>query len=394
MVPERYDTIVGYERRSGERLPEGRKFMSGLADWRKDMTDGTDGNTEAANEDEVRFSPEEQKAIDEFKKKIDITNTGQILNYGADAQQKIASFSEMALSKVRTKDLGEVGDMIGDLVMELKGFDAEEEKKGLFGLFRRGKDRIAVLRSRYDRAEVNVDRIAEILEGHQITLTKDAAMLDQMYGVNLANFRQLSMYIAAGKQKLAEVQGEDLPLLVEKAKNTGLPEDSQKANDLAEACSRFEKKLHDLELTRAVALQMAPQIRLVQNNDVTMAERIQTTLVNTIPLWKSQMVLTLGLIHSEQAIRAQRAVTDTTNELLRRNAEKLKMSTIGTAKESERGIVDIETLQETNRSLIETLDEVRKIQAEGADRRRAAEAELVRLEEELKQKLLELRPGR
>lgn len=343
---------------------------------------------------EVRFSPEEQKAIDEFKKKIDITNTGQILNYGADAQQKIASFSEMALSKVRTKDLGEVGDMIGDLVMELKGFDAEEEKKGLFGLFRRGKDRIAVLRSRYDRAEVNVDRIAEILEGHQITLTKDAAMLDQMYGVNLANFRQLSMYIAAGKQKLAEVQGEDLPLLVEKAKNTGLPEDSQKANDLAEACSRFEKKLHDLELTRAVALQMAPQIRLVQNNDVTMAERIQTTLVNTIPLWKSQMVLTLGLIHSEQAIRAQRAVTDTTNELLRRNAEKLKMSTIGTAKESERGIVDIETLQETNRSLIETLDEVRKIQAEGADRRRAAEAELVRLEEELKQKLLELRPGR
>ena len=343
---------------------------------------------------EVRFSPEEQKAIDEFKKKIDITNTGQILNYGADAQQKIASFSEMALSKVRTKDLGEVGDMIGDLVMELKGFDAEEEKKGLFGLFRRGKDRIAVLRSRYDRAEVNVDRIAEILEGHQITLTKDAAMLDQMYGVNLANFRQLSMYIAAGKQKLAEVQGEDLPLLVEKAKNTGLPEDSQKANDLAEACSRFEKKLHDLELTRAVALQMAPQIRLVQNNDVTMAERIQTTLVNTIPLWKSQMVLTLGLIHSEQAIRAQRAVTDTTNELLRRNAEKLKMSTIGTAKESERGIVDIETLQETNRSRIETLDEVRKIQAEGADRRRAAEAELVRLEEELKQKLLELRPGR
>ena len=343
---------------------------------------------------EVRFSPEEQKAIDEFKKKIDITNTGQILNYGADAQQKIASFSEMALSKVRTKDLGEVGDMIGDLVMELKGFDAEEEKKGLFGLFRRGKDRIAVLRSKYDRAEVNVDRIAEILEGHQITLTKDAAMLDQMYGVNLANFRQLSMYIAAGKQKLAEVQGEDLPLLVEKAKNTGLPEDSQKANDLAEACSRFEKKLHDLELTRAVALQMAPQIRLVQNNDVTMAERIQTTLVNTIPLWKSQMVLTLGLIHSEQAIRAQRAVTDTTNELLRRNAEKLKMSTIGTAKESERGIVDIETLQETNRSLIETLDEVRKIQAEGADRRRAAEAELVRLEEELKQKLLELRPGR
>ena len=365
--------------------------MSGLADWRKDMTDGTDGNTEAANEDEVRFSPEEQKVIDEFKEKIDITDTGQILGYGADAQQKIASFSEMALSKVRTKDLGEVGEMIGDLVLELKGFDTEEEKKGLFGLFRRGKDRIAVLKSRYDQAETNVDRIAGMLEEHQRTLTKDAAMLDQMYDINLENFRQLSMYIAAGRQKLAEIRERDLPALTERARAGGLPEDAQKANDLSESCGRFEKKLHDLELTRTVALQMAPQIRLVQNNDVTMAEKIQTTLVNTIPLWKSQMVLALGLVHSEQAIRAQRAVADVTNELLRRNAEKLKVSTIGTAKESERGIVDIETLQATNQSLIETLNEVRRIQAEGADRRRAAESELVRIETELKEKLLDLR---
>ncbi len=349
--------------------------------------------TGPADADEVRFSPEEQKAIDEFKEKIDITNTGQILNYGADAQQKIASFSETALSKVRTKDLGEVGGMIGDLVLELKGFDAEEEKKGLFGLFRRGKDRIAVLKSRYDKAEVNVDRIAGMLEEHQRTLTKDAAMLDQMYGVNLENFRQLSMYIAAGRQKLKEVRERELPALTERARTSGLPEDAQKVNDLSEACGRFEKKLHDLELTRTVALQMAPQIRLVQNNDVTMAERIQTTLVNTIPLWKSQMVLALGLVHSEQAVRAQRAVTDTTNELLRRNAEKLKMSTIETARESERGIVDIETLQATNQSLIETLDEVRRIQAEGADRRRAAETELARIEADLKKKLLELRIG-
>ena len=358
--------------------------MSGLTDWRKDMTDGTDGNTEAANEDEVRFSPEEQKVIDEFKEKIDITDTGQILGYGADAQQKIASFSEMALSKVRTKDLGEVGEMIGDLVLELKGFDTEEEKKGLFGLFRKGKDRIAVLKSRYDQAETNVDRIAGMLEEHQRTLTKDAAMLDQMYDINLENFRQLSMYIAAGRQR-------DLPALTERARAGGLPEDAQKANDLSESCGRFEKKLHDLELTRTVALQMAPQIRLVQNNDVTMAEKIQTTLVNTIPLWKSQMVLALGLVHSEQAIRAQRAVADVTNELLRRNAEKLKVSTIGTAKESERGIVDIETLQATNQSLIETLNEVRRIQEGGADRRRAAESELVRIETELKEKLLDLR---
>ena len=340
---------------------------------------------------EVQFSPEEQRVIDEFKDKIDITNTNQILQYGADAQQKIASFSEMALSKVRTKDLDEVGDMIGDLVVELKGFDADEEEKGFFGLFKKGRNKIEVLKTRYDKAETNVDRIAELLEDHQVTLTKDVAMLDQMYEMNLVNFRQLSMYIAAGKQKLSEVRAGELPALVEKAKQTGLPEDSQKANDFAEFCNRFEKKLYDLELTRTISLQMAPQIRLVQNNDTMMVERIQTTLVNTIPLWKSQMVLALGLAHSEQAIKAQRAVNDTTNELLRKNAEKLKMSTVEAARESERGIVDIETLKETNQSLIETLDDVRRIQQEGAGKRHAAEAELVRIEEELKNKLLEIR---
>ena len=340
---------------------------------------------------EIQFSPEEQRVIDEFKDKIDITNTNQILQYGADAQQKIASFSEMALSKVRTKDLDEVGGMIGDLVVELKGFDADEEEKGFFGLFKKGRNKIEVLKTRYDKAETNVDRVAELLEDHQVTLTKDVAMLDQMYEMNLVNFRQLSMYIAAGKQKLSEVRAGELPDLVEKAKRTGLPEDSQKANDFAEFCNRFEKKLYDLELTRTISLQMAPQIRLVQNNDTMMVERIQTTLVNTIPLWKSQMVLALGLAHSEQAIKAQRAVNDTTNELLRKNAEKLKMSTVEAAREAERGIVDIETLKATNQSLIETLDDVRRIQQEGADKRHAAEAELVRIEEELKHKLLEIR---
>ena len=340
---------------------------------------------------EMRFTPEEQKAIEEFKKKIDITNTNQILRYGVDAQQKIASFSEMALGKVRTKDLGEVGDMIGDLVIELKSFDADEEPKGFLGFFKKSKNKIEMLKTRYDKAEVNVDKIAQMLEDHQIILTKDVAMLDQMYQMNLGHFRQLSMYIAAGKQKLEEARSGELPALVSRAQVSGLPEDTQKAKDYAEACNRFEKKIYDLELTRTVSMQMAPQIRLVQNNNTTMAERIQTALVNTIPLWKSQMVLALGLAHSEQAMQAQRAVSDATNELLRKNAEKLKMSTIETAKESERGIIDIETLQATNRSLIETLDEVRKIQAEGADKRRAAEAELVKIEDELKKKLLEIR---
>ncbi len=340
---------------------------------------------------QVRFTREERKAIDEFREKIDITDSKQILQYGADAQHKIASFSEMALNKVRTKDLGEVGDMIGDLIAELNDFDAEEEEKGFFGFFRKAKSKIEMLKTRYDKAEVNVDRIAQMLEEHQITLTKDVAMLDQMYQMNLGHYRRLSMYIAAGQEKLKEVKNVEIPALVAQAEASGLPEDTQSANDYADACNRFEKKIYDLELTRAISMQMAPQIRLVQNNNTTMAERIQTTLVNTIPLWKSQMVLALGLAHSEQALRAQRAVSDTTNELLRKNAEKLKMSTVETARESERGIVDIETLQATNKSLIETLDEVRKIQAEGADKRKAAEAELVRIEDELKKKLLEIR---
>ena len=340
---------------------------------------------------QVRFTREERKAIDEFREKIDITDSKQILQYGADAQHKIASFSEMALNKVRTKDLGEVGDMIGDLIAELNDFDAEEEEKGFFGFFRKAKSKIEMLKTRYDKAEVNVDRIAQMLEEHQITLTKDVAMLDQMYQMNLGHYRRLSMYIAAGQEKLKEVKNVEIPALVAQAEASGLPEDTQRANDYADACNRFEKKIYDLELTRAISMQMAPQIRLVQNNNTTMAERIQTTLVNTIPLWKSQMVLALGLAHSEQALRAQRAVSDTTNELLRKNAEKLKMSTVETARESERGIVDIQTLQATNKSLIETLDEVRKIQAEGADKRKAAEAELVRIEDELKKKLLEIR---
>ncbi len=342
-------------------------------------------------EPEMHFTPEEQKVIDDFKDKIDVTNTSQILSYGSDAQKKIASFSEMALEKVRTKDLGEVGNMIGDLVVELKNFDAEEDEKGFLGFFKKSKNKIDVMKSRYDKAEKNVDRISDMLADHQITLTKDVAMLDQMYELNLANFKQLSMYIAAGKQKLAEVRANELQALIQQAKASGLPEDSQKANDFAEFCNRFEKKIYDLELTRTVAMQMAPQIRLVQNNDTTMVERIQTTLVNTIPLWKSQMVLALGLAHSEQAMKAQHAVNDMTNELLRKNAEKLKMSTVETSQESERGIVDMETLKETNRSLIETLDEVRRIQTEGAEKRREAEAELGRIENELKDKLLELR---
>ena len=339
------------------------------------------------------LSPEEQKQVREFAQKIDVTNATQILQYGAGAQKKISTFSEAALSNVRTKDLGEVGDMISDLVVELKGFDAEEESKGLFGFFKKSANRLEGLKAKYDKAEVNVDKICGALEKHQVQLMKDIAMLDQMYQTNLVYLKELAMYILAGKESLEESRRTTLPQLLEKARQSGLPEDAQAANDFASLCDRFEKKIHDLELTRMISIQMAPQIRLIQNNDALMAEKIQTSLVNTIPLWKSQMVLALGLAHSQSALEAQREVTDMTNKLLQKNAEKLKTGTIETAKESERGIVDIETLQKTNQNLIETLDEVVRIQKEGRAKRRQAEEELSRIEGQLKHKLLEVNGG-
>jgi uncharacterized protein YaaN involved in tellurite resistance len=342
--------------------------------------------------DESFLNPEEQAMVREFVEKIDVSNTNQIMQFGASAQKKIAGFSEAALSSVRTKDLGEVGDAIADLVVELKGFDVDEsDRGGIFGFFKKATNKVAVLKAKYDDAEVNVDKIAMVLENHQILLLKDIAMLDKMYDMNLGYLKELAMYIIAGKQKLAKVREIDLPDLVAKAKASGLPEDAQAANDLANLCDRFEKKIHDIELTRIVSIQMAPQIRLVQNNDSLMAEKIQSSLVNTIPLWKSQMVLALGLAHSQQAMEAQREVSNMTNELLKKNAEKLKMGTIETAKESERGIVDIETLKYTNKTLIETLDEVVKIQADGRQKRQQAELEIGRIEGELKQKLLDIR---
>ena len=343
--------------------------------------------------DESSLSPAEQQAVADFAEKIDITNTNMVLQYGSGAQQKMADFSESALKNVRTKDLGEVGDMLSDLVTELRGFseEAEDDKKGFFGLFKKAGNRIASLQASYSKAETNVDKICAALESHQVQLFKDIAMLDEMYNKNLVNYKELSMYILAGRKKLSQMQNEVLPQMIEKAKKTGLPEDSQAANDMQSMCTRFEKKLHDLDLTRVISIQMAPQIRLVQGNDSLMAEKIQTTLTNTIPLWKSQMVLALGLAHSQQAMEAQRQVSDMTNELLRKNAEKLKMTTVETARESERGIVDIETLTYTNQQLISTIDEVLNIQQEGRQKRQAAEQELGRIEGELKQKLLEVR---
>ena len=340
---------------------------------------------------EVQLTPEEQKVVDDFAEKIDITSSALVMQYGSGAQKKIANFSDTALANVRTKDLGEVGDEIANLVVELKSFDAGEEEKGFLGFFKKQANRLDGMKARYDKAEVNVNKIASSLEGHQVQLMKDAATLDKMYELNKTYFKELSMYILAGKKRLKRERETTLEELKAKAQRSGLPEDAQAANDFAQQCDSFEKKLHDLELTRMVSVQMSPQIRLVQNNDRLMAEKIQSTIVNTIPLWKSQMVLALGVAHSADAVRAQREVTDMTNELLRKNAEKLKMSTIETARESERGIVDMETLRQTNQSLISTLDEVVKIQEEGKTRRREAEQELGRLENELKQKLLDIR---
>ena len=341
--------------------------------------------------EESGLSPEEKQQVEDFAKKIDLSNSTQILQYGAASQKKVADFSTSALENIRTKDLGEVGDMVTGLITELKGFDATaEQPKGIFGWFKKAGNQVEELKLRYSKAETNVDKIESMLQDHQVQLLKDISMLDTMYERNLVYFKELTMYIIAGKKKLEQVRAEDLPKLVEKAQKSGLPEDAQAAKDLEDQCTRFEKKLYDLELTRNISVQMSPQIRLIQSNDTMMAEKIQTSIVNTIPLWKSQMVLALGLAHSQQAIDAQRAVTDMTNELLKKNAAALKQGTIEAAKESERGIVDIETLQQTNRSLIETLDEVVKIQTEGRAKRVAAEAELGRIEGELKAKLLEM----
>lgn len=340
--------------------------------------------------DDSILSPEERKMVDDFAKQIDIRNSAAILQYGAGTQKKMADFSEDALDKVRTKDLGEVGDLLENVVTELKNFDAEEERKGIMGFFKKGGNKLEALKNKYSKAETNVNKIVEMLEKHQIQLMKDAAIMDKMYALNLNYFKELSMYILAGKKKLEEIRATELPQLMSKAQISGLPEDAQAAKDLDSLCDRFEKKIHDLELTRMIAIQTAPQIRLVQGNDTLMAEKIQSTIVNTIPLWKSQMVIALGVAHSTEAAKAQREVTDMTNALLQKNAETLKLATVEAARESERGIVDIETLQKTNESLISTFDEVMNIQREGREKRRAAEAEMYRLEGELKQKLLQI----
>lgn len=336
------------------------------------------------------LSAEERQMVESFSKQIDIRNSAAILQYGVGTQKKMADFSEEALAKVTTKDLGEVGDLLENVVKELKSFDAVEEEKGLFGIFKRGTNKIQVLKTKYAKAEGNIEQIVQTLEKHQIQLLKDSATMDKMYALNLNYFKELSMYILAGKKKLQEVREGELKELTLKAQMSNLPEDAQAAKDLDSMCQRFEKKIHDLELTRMISIQTAPQIRLVQGNDTLMAEKIQSTLVNTIPLWKSQMVLALGVAHASQAAKAQREVTDMTNALLRKNAETLKMATIDAAKESERGIVDIETLKHTNENLISTFDEIMNIQKEGHQQRMEAEAEMNRLEEELKKKLLEI----
>lgn len=340
--------------------------------------------------DDSMLSEEEKKMVESFAKQIDVTNSTMILQYGAGTQKKMADFSETALDNVRTKDLGEVGELLSDVVGELKNFD-EEESKGILGIFKKSSNKIQNMKTKYAKAETNVTQIVNVLEKHQVVLMKDIATLDKLYELNLTYFKELSMYILAGKKKLQETRNTELKALIEKAQASGLPEDAQAAKDLDSMCNRFEKKIHDLELTRTISIQTAPQIRLVQSNNSLMVEKIQSTIVNTIPLWKSQMVLALGVEHSTQAAEAQREVTEMTNTLLRKNAEKLKLSTIETVKESERGVVEIETLKATNEALISTLDEVMRIQEEGRQKRREAEVEMQRLESELKNKLLEIR---
>ncbi|MDE6640023.1 MAG: toxic anion resistance protein [Acetatifactor sp.] len=345
---------------------------------------------ESGEEMGVQLTPEEQKMVNDFAAQIDITNTQQVLQYGAGCQKKIADFSETALGNVRTKDMGEVGEMLTQVVSELRSIEDGDENKGFFGKLKKKANQLSDMKAKYDKAEVNVNKISSALEAHQVTLLKDVAMLDKMYELNLNYFKELSMYILAGKKKLKEAQEVQLPALVAKAEQSKLPEDTQAARDYAEMCNRFEKKIYDLELTRTVSLQMAPQIRLIQNNDTVMSDKIQSTLVNTIPLWKSQMVIAIGLNHSTNAAKAQREVSNMTNELLKKNAENLKVATLETARESERGVVDIETLKTTNQTLINTLDEVLKIQQDGREKRRNAEVELQKLESDMRNKLLEM----
>lgn len=341
--------------------------------------------------DESYLTEEEKRMVENFVEKIDINNSNSILQYGVGAQKKIADFSETALSNVKTKDLGEIGEMLSNVVGELKNFEATDEKKGFLGIFKKPTEKFSQMKTKYDKVDTNVTKICTALENHQIQLLKDIAMLDKMYEINKVYFKELSMYILAGKKKLEKLNKEEIPKISERARISGLPEDAQATNDFLSLCNRFEKKIHDLELTRMISLQMAPQIRLIQNNDSLMSEKIQSTIVNTIPLWKSQIVLTLGVAHSTNAAKVQNEVTNMTNELLKKNAQTLKMSTIETAKASERGIIDIETLKATNESLISTLDEVLKIQIEGRQKRKEAEKELKNIEEQLKNKLLELR---
>lgn len=345
---------------------------------------------ESGEEMGVQLTPEEQKMVNDFAAQIDITNTQQVLQYGAGCQKKIADFSETALGNVRTKDMGEVGEMLTQVVSELRSIEDGDENKGFFGKLKKKANQLSDMKAKYDKAEVNVNKISSALEAHQVTLLKDVAMLDKMYELNLNYFKELSMYILAGKKKLKEAQEVQLPALVVKAEQSKLPEDTQAARDFSEMCNRFEKKIYDLELTRTVSLQMAPQIRLIQNNDTVMSDKIQSTLVNTIPLWKSQMVIAIGLNHSTNAAKAQREVSNMTNELLKKNAENLKVATLETARESERGVVDIETLKTTNQTLINTLDEVLKIQQDGREKRRNAEVELQKLESDMRNKLLEM----
>ena len=345
----------------------------------------------AADVQEVELTPEEQKMVDAFAEQIDVTNSALVMQYGAGAQQKVASFSEKALENVRSKDLGEVGNMISDVVTDLKSFDVNEEEKGILGLFKKNANKLQSMKARYAKVETNIDTISDKLENHQVTLLKDVATLDQLYEVNMNYYKELSMYILAGKQKLKKIEEEDIPALTKKAQESGSQADAQAVSDMTALANRFEKKIHDLELTRIISMQMAPQIRLIQNNDVLMADKIQSTLVNTIPLWKNQMVLALGIHHSEEAAKAQKEVTELTNKMLKENASKLKQASINVARESERGIVEIETLKATNEQLISSLDEVLKIQTEGRQRRRDAEAELKKIEDEMKKKLINMR---
>ena len=374
-------------------IPEATLYESPFApiEETKPANAGINFGTELADiKTKTDLTPEEQKVVDSYVSQIDLNNTQLVIQYGAGAQKKIADFSEGALNNVRTKDMGEIGEMLTGLVAELKGFNSEEEKKGFLGIFKKGQAKVNDLVARYDKTEANVNKVVKIMEGHQVTLLKDVAMLDKMYETNLTYYKNLTLYIIAGKEKLAIAKQQELPRLLKKAEESGLPEDSQAASDYASMIERFEKKIYDLELTRNISMQMAPQIRLIQNNDTMMSEKIQSTLVNTIPLWKSQMVIAIGLNHSTQAAKAQREVTDMTNELLKKNAEALKIATVESAKEAERGIVDIETLTHTNQTLIDTLNEVVQIQADGRTKRAEAEKELSRIETEMHTKLIEL----